>query len=69
MNALDAETLQLLGAHLQAFETDDALRVAILTGAGEKAFCAGADLKKKVAAAWRNCGVASASISAPAGRL
>jgi enoyl-CoA hydratase/carnithine racemase len=47
MNALDAETLQLLGAHLQAFDADDALRVAILTGAGEKAFCAGADLKKK----------------------
>ncbi|MGZ5124918.1 MAG: enoyl-CoA hydratase/isomerase family protein [Burkholderiales bacterium] len=47
MNALDGETLQLLGAHLQAFETDDALRVAILTGAGEKAFCACADLKKK----------------------
>ena len=49
MNAFDAETLLLLGKHLQAFDKDDALRVAILTGAGEKAFCAGADLKKKTA--------------------
>ena len=47
MNAIDAETVLLLGTHLQAFESDDSLRVAILTGAGEKAFCAGADLKKK----------------------
>ncbi len=47
MNALDTETLQLLGGHLQAFENDDDLRVAVLTGAGDKAFCAGADLKKK----------------------
>lgn len=28
------------------FEKDDALRVAILTGAGDKAFCAGGDLKE-----------------------
>lgn len=30
------------------FEHDDAMRVAILTGAGEKAFCAGGDLKEMV---------------------
>ena len=46
MNAFDPETLQLLGRHLMEFDQDDALRVAILTGAGDKAFCAGADLKK-----------------------
>ena len=46
MNAFDPETLQLLSRHLQEFDQDDALRVAILTGAGDKAFCAGADLKK-----------------------
>ena len=47
MNAFDLETQTLLGQHFQAFENDDALRVAIVTGAGDKAFCAGADLKKK----------------------
>jgi enoyl-CoA hydratase/carnithine racemase len=30
------------------FERDPALRIAILTGAGEKAFCAGGDLKEMV---------------------
>jgi len=45
MNAFTPDTLQQLGQHLQAFDKDDALRVAILTGAGDKAFCAGADLK------------------------
>ena len=30
------------------FERDPALRVAILTGAGDKAFCAGGDLKEMV---------------------
>jgi enoyl-CoA hydratase len=35
------------------FERDPALRVAILTGAGEKAFCAGGDLKEMVATGMR----------------
>jgi enoyl-CoA hydratase len=35
------------------FERDHALRVAILTGAGEKAFCAGGDLKEMVATGMR----------------
>lgn len=46
MNAFDPETLRLLGEHLQAFDADEDLRVAIVTGAGERAFCAGADLKR-----------------------
>jgi enoyl-CoA hydratase/carnithine racemase len=29
------------------FEGDDALRIAILTGSGDKAFCAGGDLKER----------------------
>jgi E-phenylitaconyl-CoA hydratase len=45
LNALDLESLRELRAHLQAFRDRDDLRVAILTGAGNKAFCAGADLK------------------------
>lgn len=46
MNAFDLDTARELGARLQEFDRDDALRVAILTGAGDKSFCAGADLKK-----------------------
>src|SRR5262249_10497841 len=46
MNAFDLATARELAARLHEFDKDDALRVAILTGAGDKAFCAGADLKK-----------------------
>ena len=46
MNAFDLETARLMGERLQEFDADAALRVAIITGAGDKAFCAGADLKK-----------------------
>src|SRR5437762_7289497 len=46
MNAFDLETARLMGERLKEFDADPALRVAILTGAGDKAFCAGADLKK-----------------------
>lgn len=45
MNAYDAETVAAMGKRLEEFDRDPALRVAILTGAGGKAFCAGADLK------------------------
>jgi enoyl-CoA hydratase len=46
MNAFDLETARVMGERLQEFDADAALRVAIITGAGDKAFCAGADLKK-----------------------
>lgn len=46
MNALDPQTNQELEVAWQEFERNDDLRVAILTGAGTKAFSAGADLKK-----------------------
>jgi enoyl-CoA hydratase/carnithine racemase len=46
MNAFDLPTARELGRRLEEFDGDDARRVAIITGAGEKAFCAGADLKK-----------------------
>ena len=44
-NALDFETSDALVDAWIRFRDDDALRVAILTGAGERAFCAGADLR------------------------
>jgi enoyl-CoA hydratase/carnithine racemase len=46
MNAFDLETARLMARRLEEFDRDAELRVAILTGAGDKAFCAGADLKK-----------------------
>jgi enoyl-CoA hydratase len=47
-NCLSAEVRQGLYTAWDRFERDPALRVAILTGAGDKAFCAGADLKEMV---------------------
>ncbi len=43
-NAVDRPTADALAAAFRRFDGDDALRVAILTGAGG-CFCAGADLK------------------------
>lgn len=47
-NALSKEIRDGLFAAWNRFEQDSALRIAILTGAGEKAFCAGGDLKEMV---------------------
>ena len=44
-NAIDPETHELLCETWADFRDDDAVDVAILTGAGDDAFCAGADLK------------------------
>ena len=45
MNAIDREMHELRWEIWQDFRDDDALDVAIVTGAGDEAFCAGADLK------------------------
>ncbi len=45
-NAVDGETAGLLFEAVEAFRADDSLDVLILTGAGDVAFCAGADLKR-----------------------
>ena len=44
LNALNAPTMQELERALQSVRDDDDVRVAILTGEGEKAFVAGADI-------------------------
>jgi enoyl-CoA hydratase len=44
-NAVDGPTAEALHQCFDRFEADDEARVMILTGAGELAFCAGADLK------------------------
>jgi E-phenylitaconyl-CoA hydratase len=46
MNSIDPETQIELRAHWARIREDDGVRVVILTGAGERAFCTGADLKK-----------------------
>jgi len=48
-NAIDAPTSRIMGETFAAFRDDPELRVAILTGAGEKFFCPGWDLKAAAA--------------------
>ena len=44
-NAIDLATSRLMGETFRQFRDDPELRVAILTGGGQKFFCAGWDLK------------------------
>ncbi|NVJ95789.1 MAG: crotonobetainyl-CoA hydratase [Marivivens sp.] len=44
-NAIDLETSRQMGEVFTEFRDDDDLRVAIITGAGDKFFCPGWDLK------------------------
>ncbi|MHB1809244.1 MAG: crotonase/enoyl-CoA hydratase family protein [Solirubrobacteraceae bacterium] len=44
-NAIDGPTAELLDAAFERFEADEAARVLVLSGDGEGAFSAGADLK------------------------
>ena len=44
-NAIDADVHRALIEAWADFREDDSVDVAILTGAGDQAFCAGADLK------------------------
>jgi enoyl-CoA hydratase len=47
-NALSPELLVRLAEAWERVRDDDEIRVAVLTGSGEKAFCAGADLGKTI---------------------
>jgi enoyl-CoA hydratase len=46
LNALNAATLAELHLAIQAIADDDTIRATLLTGAGEKAFAAGADIQE-----------------------
>lgn len=46
LNALNAQVLEELITAFAAFEADPSQRCAVLTGSGEKAFAAGADIKE-----------------------
>lgn len=47
MNAINFSLLRLLKEKLETCRFDKEVRVILITGAGEKAFCAGADLKER----------------------
>jgi enoyl-CoA hydratase/carnithine racemase len=47
MNALNKEVFEQLKNLLTLIETDSTARVLIITGAGDKSFCVGADLKER----------------------
>lgn len=46
LNALNGETIRELGAAIDDTEKNEGIRVAIITGAGNKAFVAGADISE-----------------------
>ncbi len=46
LNALNAQVLSELSDAVEMVQADDAIKVLIITGAGEKAFVAGADIKE-----------------------
>ncbi|MES2495651.1 MAG: enoyl-CoA hydratase-related protein [Pseudomonadota bacterium] len=48
-NALDAATSDAISRAVDDVENDPAIRVLVLTGAGDRAFCAGMDLKEAAA--------------------
>lgn len=52
-NALGREVREGLWNAFERFEADDTLKVAVLTAAGDRAFCAGMDLKEASATALR----------------
>ncbi|WP_139489972.1 enoyl-CoA hydratase [Brevibacillus dissolubilis] len=46
-NCLNVDTLATMREHIAEIALDKEVRAVIVTGAGEKAFCAGADLKER----------------------
>jgi enoyl-CoA hydratase len=54
LNALTLAMYEELGAAFRAAAEDERVRVVVLTGAGERAFCVGADLRESIPALARN---------------
>lgn len=59
LNALNAAIHDELNKAFDDYAQDSSLRVAVITGAGDKAFCAGSDLKERAAAETPNKPVAN----------
>jgi enoyl-CoA hydratase/carnithine racemase len=47
MNAINLDMLEALREEIEGIRSEPAVRVVIITGAGQKAFCAGADLEER----------------------
>jgi enoyl-CoA hydratase len=45
-NALEAEDVELFGAHVAGIEQNDSVRVIVITGSGNATFCSGASLEQ-----------------------
>lgn len=54
LNAMTLAMYDELGSAFKTASEDDRVRVVILTGAGDRSFCAGADLKESIPALARN---------------
>jgi enoyl-CoA hydratase/carnithine racemase len=69
LNALDLESLRQIRRLLQEFRDEPGLRALVLTGAGGRSFCTGADLKstRQPAASYAAAMFASADIAAQQG--
>ncbi len=52
-NAINRAVRDGIKAAFERFEADPEAKVSILTGAGDRAFCAGMDLKEAAARRWR----------------
>jgi enoyl-CoA hydratase len=67
-NALNKELLAALADAFTELEADDAVRAVVLTGAGDRAFCAGMDLKEFAESPSRSSSPSTAPRSAAASR-
>jgi len=59
LNALDYQTLRELVEALEALDSDESVRCIVITGAGDRAFAAGADIKEMADATPVTLGVAN----------
>ncbi len=53
LNALDYPSVDRLLEILEEIEPDDAIRAVIMSGAGDRAFCAGADIQAFAPSVWK----------------
>jgi E-phenylitaconyl-CoA hydratase len=67
MNALNTEVRQGITESLRRFRDDAEVWVAIITGAGDRAFCAGADLKEMSGNLDREAASGSFNVPIPSG--